>query len=384
MNLKNILNFKKINKTLRKQRAKKQTKQTKQTKQKFKRLKCAPQKNNTNDPELKDFTCYSRSNLQTFKELWNNNSDDKISTNNSKEIWQFFKNKLSKECYDELCWLKKSKLSTINNSELLIKEIFKPFSPKTWITNPSTWLSSVDITKIMSQYEKSHSNFKFIGPSPIDFDTKEVFSTCVWEQLCNFNLKEYINKNITKIGIIFNTDTHDKPGKHWIALFIDLDKKFIFYFDSNGTKMPKQIKVFLNRVDQQALENDTNLNIINTNIQEIKTKKNEILQELGLKRDDLKSFHKKLNGYMYVDAISDLKYGRNIRWINLKQLDPIKITNGSILCDIKIGAKGIALVLKGYNAIFNTLYFNENIIFQKINDEEKIILKAVDYLSKQS
>ena len=252
MNLKNILNFKKINKTLRKQRAKKQTKQTKQTKQKFKRLKCAPQKNNTNDPELKDFTCYSRSNLQTFKELWNNNSDDKISTNNSKEIWQFFKNKLSKECYDELCWLKKSKLSTINNSELLIKEIFKPFSPKTWITNPSTWLSSVDITKIMSQYEKSYSNFKFIGPSPIDFDTKEVFSTCVWEQLCNFNLKEYINKNITKIGIIFNTDTHDKPGKHWIALFIDLDKKFIFYFDSNGTKMPKQIKVFINRVEQQA------------------------------------------------------------------------------------------------------------------------------------
>ena len=252
MNLKNILNSKKINKTLRKQRAKKQTKQKTQIKQKFKRLKCAPQKNNTNDPELKDFTCYSRSNLQTFKELWNNNSDDKISTNNSKEIWQFFKNKLSKECYDELCWLKKSKLSTINNSELLIKEIFKPFSPKTWITNPSTWLSSVDITKIMSQYEKSHSNFKFIGPSPIDFDTKEVFSTCVWEQLCNFNLKEYINKNITKIGIIFNTDTHDKPGKHWIALFIDLDKKFIFYFDSNGTKMPKQIKVFINRVEQQA------------------------------------------------------------------------------------------------------------------------------------
>ena len=70
--------------------------------------------------------------------------------------------------------------------------------------------------------------------------------------MCNFNLKDYIQKNITKIGIIFNTDTHDKPGKHWISLFIDLDKKFIFYFDSNGTKMPKQIKVFINRVEQQA------------------------------------------------------------------------------------------------------------------------------------
>ena len=133
---------------------------------------------------------------------------------------------------------------------------------------------------------------------------------------------------------------------------------------------------------QQALENDDNLNIINTNIQDIKNKKNEILQELGLKRDDLKSFHKKLNGYMYIDNISDLKYGRNIRWINLKRLDPIKITNGSVLCDIKIGAKGITLVLKGFNASFITLYFNENILFQKINDEEKIILKAVEYLEK--
>jgi hypothetical protein len=133
---------------------------------------------------------------------------------------------------------------------------------------------------------------------------------------------------------------------------------------------------------QQALENDDNLNIINTNIQDIKNKKNEILQELGLKRDDLKSFHKKLNGYMYIDNISDLKYGRNIRWINLKRLDPIKITNGSVLCDIKIGAKGIALVLKGFNSSFITLYFNENILFQKINDEEKIILKAVEYLEK--
>jgi len=133
---------------------------------------------------------------------------------------------------------------------------------------------------------------------------------------------------------------------------------------------------------QQALENDDNLNIINTNIQDIKNKKNEILQELGLKRDDLKSFHKKLNGYMYIDNISDLKYGRNIRWINLKRLDPIKITNGSVLCDIKIGAKGILLVLKGFNASFITLYFNENILFQKINDEEKMILKAVEYLEK--
>ena len=135
---------------------------------------------------------------------------------------------------------------------------------------------------------------------------------------------------------------------------------------------------------QQALENDDNLNIINTNIQEIKRKKNEILKELCLKREDLKSYHKKLNGYMYVDNIKDLKYGRTIRWINLNKIDAIKITNGALLCDIKILDKGLALVLKGYAQNYITLYLNENIIFQKINAEEEIILKAVNYLSKQS
>ena len=134
---------------------------------------------------------------------------------------------------------------------------------------------------------------------------------------------------------------------------------------------------------QEALENDDNLNIINTNIQEIKQKKNEILQELGLDRNNLKSFHKKLHGYMYIDNIKDLKYGRNIRWVNLNKITNIKITNGAVLCDIKIHDKGIALILKSFNNTYITIYLNENIIFQKISDEEKILLKAVDYLNKK-
>ena len=224
---------------------------------KFNKLKCSPYQSKNIDQELKDFTCYSRSNLQVFKDVWNANNSDKIVTNNSKEIWEFFRNKLDKQCYDELCWLKNTPLSKVNNSGLLIKEIFKPFSPENWSSKPNTWLSSVDIIKIMKQYEKSNKNFKFIGPSPIDFDSKELFSTCVWEQLCNFNLEEHIRNKFTKIGVIFNTDPHNKPGQHWISLFIDLTKKFIFYFDSNGSKTPKQIKVLIDRIVNQA----HNLNI---------------------------------------------------------------------------------------------------------------------------
>jgi hypothetical protein len=133
---------------------------------------------------------------------------------------------------------------------------------------------------------------------------------------------------------------------------------------------------------EQALENDNNFSIINTNIQEIKSKKNDILQNLGLKKDDLKNFHSKLKNYRYIDEIKDLKYGSNIRWINLKKIDNIKITNGANLCDIKITNNGLGLSLKTYNNSFFTIFLNENLIFQRITYEEDLILKAINYLSK--
>ena len=62
-----------------------------------------------------------------------------------------------------------------------------------------------------------------------------------------------------KIGIIFNSDPHTKSGSHWIALFIDLQKKFIFYFDSNGDKIPKRIDILVKRIIEQAGQLNMNL-----------------------------------------------------------------------------------------------------------------------------
>ena len=132
----------------------------------------------------------------------------------------------------------------------------------------------------------------------------------------------------------------------------------------------------------QALENDENMSVINTSIQELKKKKNDILQQLGLKRDDLKSYNKKLKNYRYIENIKDLKYGCVLRSINLNNIEIIKLYNSSILCDIQIHDKGIALIMKTFNHRFITLYFNENLFFQKISAEEEVILKAINYLSK--
>ena len=133
---------------------------------------------------------------------------------------------------------------------------------------------------------------------------------------------------------------------------------------------------------EQALENEDNYNIAKTTSQEIKNKKNDILQKLQLNKDNIKLYHKKLRDYIYVETIKDLKYGATIRWINLKQFENIKITNGGILCDIKANNNGISLVIKLYNNHFINVIFNENLIFQLLNQEEKLILKALTLLSK--
>jgi hypothetical protein len=105
----------------------------------------------------------------------------------------------------------------------------------------------------MKQYEKAYKCFDFIGPSPIDFDTRKLYGECVWDELCNFSLEQQIKNGKTKIGIIFNTDPHNKPGQHWISMFINIKKNKIFFFDSTGDEAPSQITDFINRVLEQGL-----------------------------------------------------------------------------------------------------------------------------------
>ena len=67
-------------------------------------------------------------------------------------------------------------------------------------------------------------------------------------------------KGKRKIGIIFNTDPHYLDGSHWICMFIDTRKKYIFYFDSNADKTPKQINNFVNKIISQGNSIGINFN----------------------------------------------------------------------------------------------------------------------------
>lgn len=129
-----------------------------------------------------------------------------------------------------------------------------------------------------------------------------------------------------------------------------------------------------------ALENEDNSSLLELDLKKISAIKNDILQKLNMSREILKDFNKKLKKYRYVEDLSEIKFGSYIRWIPLKDPTNIKLTNGGFICDVKVLDAGIHILCRnGFNRIFQ-LSMDENLIFQKLNDEEMILLKTLDHL----
>ena len=283
-----------MTKKQKKQKTKKQT-ILKQNKTK-KKLKCAPGRDHK-------FTCYNSSALHELKDAWNEKYPNKrINSNTPYEIWSYFHTHFKAMCENEKCWLRQSFMQNKLSSSLK-KYTFAPNSPESWESNPKEWLSSDEIMDVMKQYEHIHPEFVFLGPSPIDFEKKTLFNDCIWEDLCKFDLRQYIEKGKTKIGIIFNLDPADKDGSHWVAAFIDTKRKGIYYYDSNGIHAPKRIKKFLQKVKEQGKHKDVGIKFkIEQNSKEHQMKDGEcgmftmyfIINML--KKQSFKQFKKKFKG----------------------------------------------------------------------------------------
>ena len=232
-------------KTIKYSKSKKQGGQLRKVR--LQRLRCSPKEKG----KMNKFTCYTDESLYKLRDFWNaRHPDALINSNEPREIHRTLTKYLSNVCNKESCWLKQGFIKGKVSSDMA--DSFAPESPKEWKNNPNDWLSSLEIVKVMKQYEKAYKCFDFIGPSPIDFDTKKLYGECVWEELCHFNLKQQIDKGKTKVGIIFNTDPHNKPGQHWMSLFINIKRQKIFFFDSVGDKAPRQVMKLVNRIKKQG------------------------------------------------------------------------------------------------------------------------------------
>lgn len=134
----------------------------------------------------------------------------------------------------------------------------------------------------------------------------------------------------------------------------------------------------------KALDDESNDTLMNFTTKKIKEMNLNILKELQLTKKETIDLFNKLKDYKYVDEMSDLKYGTFIRWIPIEDPTNIYLTKGALFCEMKIKDNGVYCVCKNYG--FPPRHFqismDKNLIFQKLTDQELVLLSALDHLSK--
>ena len=225
-------------------------------------------------------SCLSNELLIKIAKIINNlNSKEnieKINTNNNNNLFNDFSNQIKKisKCNNELCWIKINKINKNlnNNDKQLFMKSFKPIMPKEWSKKgkEKDWLSTIDIDKVLENYDEAYPDFKYYGAVPIDFDKKKE-NQCVVSDLCKINIKNLLNNNYKKIGIVFNTDPHTKEGEHWFSMYIDLigtnrETPSIYYFDSANHDINDEILEFVKKLKKQYKKLNKNIEFLYNDI----------------------------------------------------------------------------------------------------------------------
>jgi hypothetical protein len=129
-----------------------------------------------------------------------------------------------------------------------------------------------------------------------------------------------------------------------------------------------------------ALNNENNEAVVDLDYATIAKHKNDLLQQLNLPREELMKLHKQLKPYRCVNTLADLRFGGYVRWISLKNPAIIKLTNGGIVCDIQEKNADIHVKCKNKMNMLFQLKLSEVILFQKLSEQEQVILKALTYI----
>ena len=133
-----------------------------------------------------------------------------------------------------------------------------------------------------------------------------------------------------------------------------------------------------------ALDNENNTGVAGLTAAKIKQEKNDVLQKLQLSKEELKDFHLRLAEYRYIDEISGLQEGRYIRWIPLNiETAEINLTKGAFLVRTALNDDGVILICRNTRRQSVVVKFDNVLIFQKLSDQEQILIKALTMLDKK-
>jgi len=130
-----------------------------------------------------------------------------------------------------------------------------------------------------------------------------------------------------------------------------------------------------------ALENVKNEELLKEDMKTIVRMKTDMIKTLHLSDKTNHELLNKLKQYRYVDELPDMKYGSYIRWINLRDPANLRLTNGGIVCEMKVGMKGMLVVCRNkMNRCFQ-VNMTESLIFRKLSEQELVLLSALDFIN---
>jgi hypothetical protein len=96
--------------------------------------------------------------------------------------------------------------------------------------------------------------------------------------------------------------------------------------------------------------------------------------------NDVEKVSEKLISYRYIDEVNEVLRGRHVKWVNISK-SPKKLKGGGIVLNIKFLDNGVHILCSQGNRI--TQYkFDECLTFQKLTDQEQLILMANEYIDK--
>jgi hypothetical protein len=133
----------------------------------------------------------------------------------------------------------------------------------------------------------------------------------------------------------------------------------------------------------KALDNVNNDNIMNLTTRKLMELNLKILKELMLDNETLINYLRKLKGYKYVDEIGDLKQGSFIKWIRITDPNNLVLNQCGLICDIKITDDDVIIICKNFMHRHYTFKMDEVLIFQKLSDQEMVIISALDHLDAE-
>lgn len=218
--------------------------------------------------------------------------------NYKKYLVKHFKMKLDN---DQRKWFKHTYMKNLNKIHRLELE---KFTIRPSFKDPDSrfkWLSTSDINDVLNQYEMKYNDFFFLGTHPRDFNEVSVIKKCIIDgnTIYSFHAEKLVSKqedvsyipfseiefdDIEKagkhrLGMVFNTSESDGSGEHWNALYADLKKKQIYFFDSYGVEPCRETRQFMNRIAKYLISRDNSTKIT---VEHSKTQHQQLNSECGV------------------------------------------------------------------------------------------------------